>query len=43
MIIYKVGNGIDAPIELEWFDWMRRVHVPDVVRTGCFSEEVSHL
>ena len=37
MIIYKVEITIEAGIELEWFDWMKRVHVPDVVRTGCFS------
>ena len=38
MIIYKVEITIEAAVELEWFDWMKRVHVPDVVRTGCFSE-----
>jgi hypothetical protein len=38
MIIYKVEIAIAAAIESEWFDWMKRVHVPDVVRTGCFSE-----
>ena len=38
MIIYSVSIIIDADIEGEWIDWMKRVHVPDVVRTGCFSE-----
>jgi Domain of unknown function (DUF4286) len=38
MIIYKVEITVEAAIELEWFDWMKEVHVPDVVRTGCFSE-----
>jgi hypothetical protein len=38
MIIYKVEITIEVNVELEWFDWMKRVHVPDVVRTGCFSE-----
>ena len=38
MIIYRVEITVEAAIELEWFDWMKRVHVPDVVRTGCFSE-----
>jgi Domain of unknown function (DUF4286) len=38
MIIYKVEITIEAGIESEWFDWMKRVHVPDVVRTGCFSQ-----
>ena len=38
MIIYSVTISIDAGIESEWVDWMNRVHVPDVLQTGCFSE-----
>ncbi len=38
MIIYSVEITIENGIELEWLDWMNRVHVPDVLRTGCFSE-----
>jgi Domain of unknown function (DUF4286) len=38
MIIYSVTIAIQAGIESEWVDWMKSVHVPDVVRTGCFSE-----
>src|SRR4051812_17110515 len=38
MIIYSVTITIDADIESEWIDWMKRVHVPDVVRTRSFSE-----
>jgi hypothetical protein len=38
MIIYSVTITIEASIESEWVDWMTKVHVPDVLRTGCFSE-----
>ena len=38
MIIYSVTITIQAGIESEWVEWMNRVHVPDVLRTGCFSE-----
>jgi hypothetical protein len=38
MIIYSVTIAIQAGIESEWLDWMKRVHVPDVLRTGCFSQ-----
>jgi len=38
MIIYSVTITIAGSIESEWVDWMNRVHVPDVLRTGCFSE-----
>ncbi len=39
MIIYSVTVTIEAAMEGEWLDWMRRIHVPDVRRTGCFTEE----
>lgn len=38
MIIYSVTITIQAGIESEWVDWMNRVHVPDVLQTGCFTE-----
>jgi hypothetical protein len=38
MIIYSVTITIQAGIEAEWIEWMKKVHVPDVLRTGCFSE-----
>jgi hypothetical protein len=38
MIIYSVTITIEAGIESEWIDWMNKVHVPDVLRTGCFTE-----
>ena len=38
MILYCVTIVIQADIESEWVEWMNEVHVPDVLRTGCFSE-----
>jgi hypothetical protein len=38
MILYSVTIDIQAAIESEWVDWMNKIHVPDVLRTGCFSE-----
>jgi hypothetical protein len=38
MIIYRVEITLEPSIECEWLEWMKRVHVRDVVRTGCFSE-----
>jgi len=38
MIIYSVTIIIEASIETDWVDWMKTVHVPDVLRTGCFTE-----
>jgi hypothetical protein len=38
MIIYHVAITLEASIEAEWIYWMKRTHIPDVLRTGCFSE-----
>jgi hypothetical protein len=36
MVVYQVTISLQADIEADWRDWMHRVHVPDVLRTGCF-------
>jgi uncharacterized protein len=35
-VIYAVTVRIDPPLAAEWLEWMRTVHVPDVLATGCF-------
>jgi hypothetical protein len=35
-IIYNVTVKIDGQIHEEWFQWMKEVHIPDVMKTGCF-------
>jgi len=40
MIIYSVAVTIDMAIECEWLDWMRQVHVPEVIRSGCFKKAI---
>ncbi len=38
MILYNVTINVDDEIHDEWLDWMKTVHVPDVLSTGCFLE-----
>jgi hypothetical protein len=38
MIIYNVTINIDHNIHQEWLTWMKEVHIPDVMATGCFLE-----
>lgn len=38
MVLYSVTIVIEADIESEWIEWMNKVHIPDVLRTGCFTE-----
>ena len=37
-IIYSVTIAIQSDIESEWVAWMKDVHVPDVLQTGCFEQ-----
>ncbi len=38
MILYSVTIIIQPEIETEWIDWMKETHIPDVLRTGSFTE-----
>jgi hypothetical protein len=38
MIVYSVTVTIHPGVETEWRDWMKQVHIPDVLQTGCFTE-----
>ncbi len=38
MIIYNVTVNIDNDVHDDWLHWMKTVHVPDVVATGCFTD-----
>ncbi len=37
MILYNVTVGIDTELELEWLQWMKTKHIPDVMDTGMFN------
>jgi hypothetical protein len=36
MTIYSVTIAIQASIESDWLAWMNKIHIPDVLKTGCF-------
>ncbi|MEI6487373.1 MAG: DUF4286 family protein [Bacteroidota bacterium] len=38
MIIYNVTVNIENDVREEWLNWMKEIHVPDVMRTGYFVE-----
>lgn len=38
MYIYNVTVNISEEAHQEWLKWMKEVHIPDVMRTGCFTE-----
>lgn len=38
MIMYNVSVKIDHEIEEDWLDWMKEIHLPAVMSTGCFLD-----
>ncbi len=38
MFVYNVTVTLEKEIHSEWLLWMRENHIPDVMRTGCFTE-----
>jgi hypothetical protein len=38
MLLYNITIGIDKEVEGEWLEWMKAVHIPEVMRTKLFSD-----
>jgi len=38
MYIYNVTVSIDKEVEEDWLSWMKEIHIPEVLATGCFVE-----
>ena len=38
MIIYNVTVNIENDVREEWLQWMKTVHIPEVMATGLFLE-----
>jgi hypothetical protein len=38
MIVYNVTVNIDHEVHDTWLEWMKEVHIPDVMATGLFTE-----
>lgn len=38
MIIYNITIKVEWSVAEEWVKWMREVHIPGVLNTGCFEK-----
>src|SRR5690554_639393 len=38
MILYNVTLNIDTDVHDEWLEWMKEIHIPDLLATGLFVE-----
>ena len=36
MILYNVTLNVDDSIHQEWLEWMKQIHLPEVMATGKF-------
>ena len=39
MYLYNVTINIDPSVHDEWLQWMKTVHIPEVMNTGCFVDQ----
>ena len=38
MIIYNVTIKVEWKIAEDWLQWMKQVHIPGIIKTGCFEK-----
>ncbi len=38
MIIYNVTVNVENDVRDEWVKWMKEIHIPEVMKTGYFTE-----
>lgn len=44
MVIYNVTIKVEPAIAVEWLQWLRQEHIPDILATGLFTNaRVFHL
>ena len=38
MIIYNITTKVRSGIAIEWLQWLKEVHVKEILNTGCFTD-----
>jgi hypothetical protein len=38
MIVYNVTVNVDIEVVEDWLNWMKTIHIPEVLETGFFKE-----
>lgn len=36
MIVYNITIQVNAAIATDWLEWLKKVHIAEVIETGCF-------
>jgi hypothetical protein len=37
MIVYNITIKITTAIHTDWLQWIKEEHVPEIIKTGCFT------
>ncbi len=40
MLIYNVTTKVAHSIHTDWLHWMKNEHIPEVMKTECFTKQV---
>jgi hypothetical protein len=40
MIIYNVTIKVQQSIQDDWLQWLKEEHIPELIKTGCFTHAV---
>jgi len=38
MVLYVVNVSVKKEMQEEWLEWMKQVHIPNVINTGYFNK-----
>jgi hypothetical protein len=38
MLVYNITIKIEPEIENDWIQWQKQEHIPDIMKTGLFTE-----
>ena len=38
MILYNVTVCVEEAVSEQWVEWMKEIHIPEMMDTGCFEE-----
>ncbi|MEI6087668.1 MAG: DUF4286 family protein [Bacteroidota bacterium] len=38
MFIYNVTTKIEPTIHEAWVEWMKEIHIPEIMNSGCFTQ-----
>lgn len=38
MVIYNVTVKVQTAIHQQWLEWLKDIHIPEIIATGCFEK-----